>query len=143
MIRPATALWLVLVACVGFGMFEVKYAVMDLEDTLAKTNRAIVTDQDAIHVLKAEWSYLSQPSRLEELSHRFLDLAPMSTAQLGQIDTIRMRPAAPQPDVVASTAPATQSLSPAPSGVPVKSPAPTAKQPAATRIASAKLRTEP
>jgi hypothetical protein len=100
MIRMGTVLWLVLVALVGFGMFEVKYTVMDLEDELARTNKGIVADVDAIHVLKAEWSYLDQPSRLAELSHRFLDLAPLGTAQLGQIETIAMRPEAAPPTAV-------------------------------------------
>jgi hypothetical protein len=45
-------------------------------------------------VLKAEWSYLSQPSRLAELNQRFLGLAPISTKQLGQVETLPMRPAA-------------------------------------------------
>jgi cell division protein FtsL len=92
MIRLATVLWLVLVAFVGFGMFKVKYEVMDLEDELARANRAIVADQDAIHVLKAEWAFLAQPSRLAELSRRHLDLVPLGTSQLGQIDAIALRP---------------------------------------------------
>jgi cell division protein FtsL len=97
MIRLATVLWLVLVAFVGFGMFKVKYEVMDLEDELARANRAIVTDQDAIHVLKAEWAFLAQPSRLAELSRRHLDLVPLGTAQLGQIDAIPLRPGGAMP----------------------------------------------
>jgi cell division protein FtsL len=145
MIRPSTILWLVLVTSVGFGMFEVKYAVSDLEDTLAKTNKAIVADQDAIHVLKAEWSYLSQPSRLEELARRYLDLQPLGTAQLAQpsqLDAIAMRLAPPA--AVATADAAQQAVTPAAPAAQPKSPAPTTKQlPAATRIAAAKLRTEP
>jgi hypothetical protein len=94
MIRLATVLWLVLVAFVGFGMFKVKYEVMDLEDELARANRAIVADQDAIHVLKAEWAFLGQPNRLAELSRRHLDLVPLGTTQLGQIGAIALRPGA-------------------------------------------------
>ena len=138
MIRLATILWLALVVCAGFGMFEVKYAVMDLEDTLAKTNRAIVADEDSIHVLKAEWSYLTQPSRLEELSRKYLELKPMSTAQLGQLEMLPMRPAALPPEVMAGATPArpatpTRATAPAPA-VPV----PTAKPASPTRLAAAK-----
>jgi cell division protein FtsL len=115
MIRLATVLWLVVVAFVGFGMFKVKYEVMDLEDELARANRAIAADQDAIHVLKAEWAFLAQPSRLAELSRRHLDLVPLGTAQLGQIDAIALRPGtqpptadngtpAPAPPQIATTA---------------------------------------
>ena len=139
MIRLATVVWLALVACAGFGMFEVKYAVMDLEETLAKTNRAIDADEDAIHVLKAEWSYLTQPSRLTELSRKYLDLKPMGTAQLGQLETLPTRPAALPPETVASTTlptPASGS-SRAPSHAPAP-PASTTKPASPTRLAAAK-----
>ena len=139
MIRLATVVWLALVACAGLGMFEVKYAVMDLEETLAKTNRAIDADQDAIHVLKAEWSYLTQPSRLNELSRKYLDLKPMGTAQLGQLETLPMRPAALPPETVASATlpPPTSGSSRAPSHAPA-APVPTAKPASPTRLAAAK-----
>jgi hypothetical protein len=133
MIRLGTALWLVLVAFVGFGMFKVKYEVMDLEDALARANRAILADQDAIHVLKAEWAFLSQPSRLADLSRRHLDLVPLGTSQLGQIATIPLR---------SSAVPIADSGAPLPLADP---PVPTAKPPrplAATTLANAKLRIE-
>jgi hypothetical protein len=135
MIRLGTVLWLVLVAFVGFGMFKVKYEVMDLEDALARTNRAILADQDSIHVLKAEWAYLSQPSRLAELSKRHLDLVPLGAAQLGQVSAIPLRPSAVPIGVATSDAPTT--------------PVPTSKPPIAkplvttTTMANAKMRIEP
>ena len=100
MIRLGTVLWLVLVAFVGFGMFKVKYEVMDLEDALARTNRAIIADQDAIHVLKAEWAFLSQPSRLAELSKRHLDLVPLGAAGIAAVAGIALDlgPSSPQLD---------------------------------------------
>jgi hypothetical protein len=146
MIRLGTVLWLVLVGCLSFGMFEVKYAVMDLEDELARTNRGIVADQDAIHVLKAEWSFLSQPSRLEELSHRYLALAPLGTAQLGQIAAIRMRPDAMPPAEAEGTALLTQApahaTAPKAPNSPAKLSPATTTSPAPTKVATARLRTE-
>jgi hypothetical protein len=145
MIRLTTLFWLGLVAVVSFAMFEVKYAVMDLEDQLAKVNRAIVADDDAIHVLKAEWSYLAQPSRLDDLSHRFLALGPIGTAQLGTIESIKMRPV---PPVVADAAPGTgpgttlgaakPGSKPATPALQTTAPAPQTTAP--TRLANAKLR---
>ena len=123
MIRPGTLLWLVIVGLVGFGMFKVKYEVMQLEDELTRTNRAIVTNGDAIHVLKAEWSFLSQPSRLDELSRRYLELAPIGTAQLGRLDAVPLRPSA-NPLVAAITPP------------PTTIPMPTTKPPTATTTAA-------
>jgi hypothetical protein len=136
MIRLGTVLWLVLVAFVGFGMFKVKYEVMDLEDALARTNRAIVADQDAIHVLKAEWAFLSQPSRLAELSKRHLDLVPLGAAQLGQVSAIPLRPGA-MPVAVAAAPP--------PAAPPVPASKPPLGKPLAgtTTVANAKTRIEP
>jgi len=134
MIRLGTVLWLVLVAFVGFGMFKVKYEVMDLEDELAHANRAITADQDAIHVLKAEWAFLAQPSRLAELSRRFLDLAPLGTSQLGQISAIALRPTA----VPVAVAGAPLTTPPTPGAKPLVIP------PArGTAVANAKVRTSP
>ena len=134
MIRLGTVLWLVLVAFVGFGMFKVKYEVMDLEDELARANRAITADQDAIHVLKAEWAFLAQPSRLAELSRRFLDLAPLGTSQLGQISAIALRPTA----VPVAVAGAPLTTPPTPGAKPLVIP------PArGTAVANAKVRTSP
>ncbi len=142
MIRPGTVLWLILVAFVGFAMFKVKYEVMDLEDELARTNRAITADQDAIHVLKAEWAFLGQPSRLAELSRRYLELTPLGTAQLGQITAIPLRPSAIPLAIVEVPAPLGQ--------LPVLVAKPPAAKPsvvtttlAATTVANAKSRTNP
>jgi hypothetical protein len=143
MIRLGTLLWLGLVAAVSFAMFEVKYAVMDLEDQLAKVNRAIVADDDAIHVLKAEWSYLAQPSRLDDLSRRFLALGPIGTAQLGAIDSIPLRPV---PAVVGDAGPgSTMTGTTMTASTAAKAPAAgvkpaTTTSTAPTRLANAKLR---
>jgi hypothetical protein len=138
MIRLGTALWLVLVAFVGFGMFKVKYEVMDLEDALARTNRAIVADQDSIHVLKAEWAFLSQPSRLAELSKRHLDLVPLGAAQLGQVSAIPLRASAVPLAVATGPAPA----APTP---PIPASKPQLAKPlvGTTTVANAKMRIEP
>ena len=89
----ATVFWSVLAALVGFGLFHVKYQVQALEDRLAQLNRSIVHEQEQIHVLHAEWTYLDRPERIEELSKKFLDLAPPKPDQIGSIAQLPMRPA--------------------------------------------------
>jgi hypothetical protein len=91
MIRPSVLVWLVAVGCLGFGMFQVKREVQNLEDQITRINRSIARDRDAIHVLNAEWSYLTQPTRLAEVSKRHLTLSPVATAQLGQIENIPLK----------------------------------------------------
>jgi cell division protein FtsL len=146
MIRRSTILWLVLVAVLGFAMFKVKYRVMQLEDQLVQANRQIAADQHAVHVLKAEWSYLSQPSRLAELNQRFLGLAPISTKQLGQIETLPMRPAVVPPTVkpqaaepLTAAAPPAAGHATARNAAPARPPHPAAIA-AGTRLANARPR---
>ena len=94
MIRPSTALWTVAVVITGWAMFQVKYEVMQLESQLGRINRQIASDHEQIHVLNAEWSFLTQPTRLDTLAKRFLDLRPITSAQIGRIDTLPERPGA-------------------------------------------------
>lgn len=89
----STFLWLALAIIVGFALFHVKYQVQDLEEELARLNAAILKEQQQIHVLRAEWSYLNTPSRLEELAARHLDLGPVQTAQIGSVSSLPWRPA--------------------------------------------------
>src|SRR5207342_1992448 len=64
MMRPSTVLWIALAGGVGIGVYQLKHRVQALEDELFRLNRAIVQEQDAIHVLRAEWAYINQPQRL-------------------------------------------------------------------------------
>jgi hypothetical protein len=83
--RLSHALWLGTAAAIGVTLFYAKHRVQDLDEQLAQTNRAIVTDQESIHVLKAEWAYLNQPNRLERLSRRYLDLDVLTREQIGSL----------------------------------------------------------
>ena len=103
MIRQASLLLLILAAGAGVALFQVSYDVSALEDRLTTLNRNIVADQEALHVLRAEWSFLNQPARLEELSQRYLDLQPLNGAQIGDVAMLPVRlhppvPAAPDTD---------------------------------------------
>jgi hypothetical protein len=83
MIRLSNFVWVALAGVVGFGLFHLKHQVQELEDEMFRLNRTILEEQQAIHVLKAEWSYINQPQRLQSLASRHLDLQPAKPAQLG------------------------------------------------------------
>jgi hypothetical protein len=111
MIRPATVFWISLAGAVGFGLYHLKHEVQALEDQLFRVNRSILAEEEAIHVLHAEWSYVNQPSRLQALVARHLGLQPTKPTQIGKIATLPGRtdgatmpaavelPAAPAPKV--------------------------------------------
>jgi hypothetical protein len=81
-IRPGTIVWFCIVVAVGYAMFQVKYEVMQQEQTLAGLNAQIMDDREQIRVLNAEWSYLTRPSRIEDLSARFLHLDGVNAVQI-------------------------------------------------------------
>jgi hypothetical protein len=93
-IRPGTALWALCVVLVSYALFQMKYEVMRQETQLAGLNKKIAESREAVRVLNAEWSYLTQPARLDELRKRYLTLVPIGTAQLGTIAAIPLRDAA-------------------------------------------------
>lgn len=80
--RPALILWIGLPAIVTIALLLVSYQVKGLESELAELERAALTQQEKIHVLNAEWSFLNRPERLARLAKRYLDLAPVAPKQL-------------------------------------------------------------
>lgn len=116
MIRLRLVFWLVLVSATGFAMFGVKYQVQALEEELARINRATAAEEHEIHVLDAEWAYLTRPETLEAMNRQFLSLVPISTKQLRTtVADIPMRPppSAP-PSAPAETATVVAAAEPAP-----------------------------
>ena len=109
MIGRTTLLWFALASLVMFGLFHVKYQVAALEEELTRLNAATLREQNQIHVLEAEWSYLNRPSRLEELTERYLQLKPMQPSQLTSIAALPKQPTleefARDPAVVAKILP--------------------------------------
>lgn len=102
MIRPVTLFWIALAGCVGYGLYHLKNEVQSLEDQLFHVNRTILAEQEAIHVLRAEWSYLNQPARLQALASRHLDLQPTKPNQLGTVASLPpLQPEAAPPALAA------------------------------------------
>ncbi|MFC4350029.1 hypothetical protein ACFOW6_00585 [Fodinicurvata halophila] len=74
------------------ALFQVKHEVQQQERRLKALNEQILRDQEAIHILKAEWSYLNDPERLARLAERHLDFQPMETEQVSQVAYLPPRP---------------------------------------------------
>ncbi len=132
MIRIGTIVWFVVLALLGVGLFQVKYAVQAKERELRKVNRQIAADRDAMRVLEAEWSFLNDPVRLADLTRRHTDLAPVMASQIATFESLAPRPAQNN-----ETAPSAPPIASAPEGEVVATPvaakvaAPAAVTPAA------------
>lgn len=84
--RMILAVWMVLLTLSAYGLFSIKYRVYDLKRDVAEINRQLADEQDEIHVLKAEWTYLNQPERLRVLAEKHLGLKPVSVAQMQPLE---------------------------------------------------------
>jgi hypothetical protein len=91
--------WMFLVAFAAYAMFHVGFEVERLESRLVKLDEESAAEREALHVLRAEWSYLNRPDRLAKLSEDLLPhLRPPSADQVRAIDELRENP-----DPVAAT----------------------------------------
>ena len=75
--------------------FKVKYDSEVAKEELARLERRLRIEQEAIDILKADWSLLTSPERLENLTARYHDELRLEEArpdQVGTIGEIMMRP---------------------------------------------------
>lgn len=84
-----------LAGAVGIGLFFIKHEVKEQEARLAELNHDIQRNQESIHVLKAEWSFLNDPARLRHLSEKHLGMRVMSPNQIATLHSLPNSPAAP------------------------------------------------
>jgi len=83
-------------------VFQVKYRSEAVAERVADLQRAVDEEGEAISLLKAEWSYLIQPSRVQDLIERHrarLGLEPVSPEQIGTFADLPMRRAAVPADM--------------------------------------------
>ena len=120
MIRRSTLLWLLAAILVGCGLYQLKYEVQGKEEQLARLNRQIQSEQEAIHVLHAEWAFLNRPDRLADLSNRHLELTPVAPAQFSRIASIPERSLVPVVAEVEAPTPTAPAIVKVAAAAPVK-----------------------
>lgn len=76
------ALWIALPCIIGFSSLVMKNKVQELENELSAINANIQNDIKSIHVLKAEWSHLNNPTRLRSLAMKHISLNPVKAEQI-------------------------------------------------------------
>ena len=62
--------------------YTIKYETIYRAEQISKLKREIQTERDGIGVLRAEWSHLARPERVQELATKYLDLQPLSLTQI-------------------------------------------------------------
>ncbi|MET0301853.1 MAG: hypothetical protein ABW010_04385 [Methyloceanibacter sp.] len=87
-INICLVLGLVALACV---IYQVKYQAKGLDAEIKALNGQIDEERDAIAVLRAEWSLLNRPERIERLAQKHLKLAPAKPVQIVTLDKVTDR----------------------------------------------------
>src|ERR1700681_2405245 len=77
-------------------VYKIKFESTRKAEQVAKLRLDIRREHDAIAALRAEWSKLDNPVRIQELAQRHLTLRPIETRQFDQLDHLPERP----PDLV-------------------------------------------
>jgi cell division protein FtsL len=107
-INICLVLGLVALACV---IYQVKYQARGLDTDISTLTKQIDDEHDAIAVLRAEWSLLNRPERIERLARKYLKLEPAKPTQLVTLDAasdrdfgpILVTPGAPASDPAANS----------------------------------------
>lgn len=99
MIRTLNFAFIAITGFVCLGLYriaeEARVAAVDLRQTRA----AIVSEQDALAVLGAEWARVTQPARIQALSQRHLDLSDLPLMEFSSLTQLpqKVLPLAPEP----------------------------------------------
>jgi len=99
--------WLIAGSVTALILFQIKQEVRGLEQEINQANGVILRDQEALHILEAEWSYLNSPARLAALAERHLEMAPIPGDRIVTFDSLPL-PGAPDQDGAISEDPQPQ-----------------------------------
>jgi hypothetical protein len=80
-----------LMVVVSYGFYQLQFQVEESQDKASALGRQIDLDEKTIKILQAEWALLSSPKRLQQLSNKFLELAPIDPAQIRTVDELAVR----------------------------------------------------
>lgn len=76
----------VVIVAAGIGAYWMKSKAMEKEERLATIRAQIETEKDRIMVLEADWSYLTNPDRIQRLSKEMLAFAPVEPERILTLD---------------------------------------------------------
>jgi hypothetical protein len=103
----------VLILAASF-VYKIKFDSTLQAETVAKLGGELRHERDAIALLRAEWTKLDTPARLEALAKRHLALRPVEPTQFDNFEHLPERPPKPEPAQPATSDPIGAMLGPVP-----------------------------
>ncbi len=106
MLRFVNICLVLALVALAYVIYQVKYEARALDEEIASLNKEIDSERDSLAVLRAEWSLLNRPERIERLAEKYLKLGPIQPRQLVTLDNVTDRDfVRPRDDVAAACAP--------------------------------------
>jgi len=81
----------------AFALYKVKYDALASVREIRKLEAEIAHERETVNILKAEWSHLTQPGRLESLARKHLGLDQMAADQIVRMNELPDTPAPQDP----------------------------------------------
>ena len=82
-------------------VFQAKFQAEAVAERASELQRQLDQENETVSLLKAEWSLLIQPQRVQELVTRHADrlkLQPLDPTQITKLEKLPMRPKGPAPE---------------------------------------------
>jgi len=98
MIRILNICVIVALVVAASYVYKIKFESTRKAEQVARLRLDIRREHDAIADLRAQWSKLDNPSRIQELAQRHLALRMIDSHQLDALDHLPERPADPPPN---------------------------------------------
>jgi cell division protein FtsL len=96
MMRLLNIVVIVALVAAAAHVYKIKYDSTRQAEKLDKLRREIRLEHDAIATLRAQWSKLDNPERIQQLAQRHLHLKPIDPRQFDPLNNLAPRP----PDLV-------------------------------------------
>jgi hypothetical protein len=99
MIRIVNLVLLVVMIIGAVATYDMKHKAEKAAERVARLEAQIAREKDAMQLLRAELSMLTQPARLQAVVDRYVDyfkLAPFTASQYATLDEIPMKSVGPE-----------------------------------------------
>lgn len=97
MIRAVNLVSVAIIIAISAALYHVKYEASATAREVVNLREQVVAEKDLVAVLRAEWSHLNQPARLQDLAMRHLQLEPITVDQMVTLQDLPARPRETEP----------------------------------------------
>ena len=99
MMKPLYIGAFVVTVMLTYGLYTMKHEVQRLESKLQSLHRQLASEREAVRILRAEWSFLNNPERIEKLTARHLDLTPVSVHRISAMARLPFKEVSDRADI--------------------------------------------